>query len=92
MLNADEQVEQIRIDRFDLISAEIAEDIVDAIQLAGNVLAVLPVGRPEALPGVECVETERAASKLNGGAGHRDRGHYELSRGDRANAEEPPPR
>jgi len=49
VLDADEQVEQIGIDRLDFVGAEIAQDIVDAIEFAGNVLAVLPVSRVQAL-------------------------------------------
>jgi hypothetical protein len=41
---------------------------------------------------MECVETERAAPKLNSGPCECDCGHGELRRGESANAEESPPR
>jgi len=92
MMDSRQQIQQRGIDRFYFVGAEVAQDVVDAIEFAGNIAAIFPVGRGQAFAGVQSVELERAASKLDGGTGHRDRRHNELRRGNRANAEEPPPR
>ena len=92
MLDSRQQIEERGIDRFYFVGAEVAQDVVDAIKLVGNVVAIFPVRRAQAFAGMQSVELERAASKLDCGAGHRDRRHNELCRGNRANAEEPPPR
>src|SRR5271167_3929554 len=92
MLDSRQQVEQRGIDWLDFVSAEIAQDVVDAIELFGNVLSVFPISRLQALAGVQRVEFERAASKLDCGACERDRGNDKLRRGYCANPEEAPPR
>ena len=92
MLDSRQQVEQRRIDRLDFVRAEIAQDIVDAVELFGNVLSVFPVSRLQTLAGVQRIEFERAASKLNCGACERDGGNGDLRRGNRANLEEAPSR
>ena len=92
MMDLREQIEQRGIDRLYFVGAEVTQDVVDAVELAGNVVAIFPVGRGQAFAGVQSVELERAASKLDRRASHCDRGHDELRRGDRANAKEPPPR
>src|SRR5208282_1084201 len=92
MLDLHQQIEERGIDRLYFIGAEIAQDKVDAIELAGNVAAVLPVSGAQTFAGVQIVELERAAPKLDGGARYRDRRHNQLCSGQGANAEEAPPR
>ena len=92
MLNSRQQVEQRGIDRLDFVSAEIAEDVVDAVQLFGDVLSVFPVSRLQTLAGMQRIELQRTASKLDCGACERDGGNGELHRGNRANLEEAPSR
>src|SRR5208337_4130185 len=65
MLNLREQIEQRGIDRLNFVGAEIAQDVVDAIELAGNVAPIFPVSRGQAFTGMKGVELERAASKLD---------------------------
>ena len=91
-LDSRQQVEQRGIDWLDFVGAEIAQDVVDAVELFGNVLSVFPVSRLQTLAGVQRIEFERAASKLDCGACERDRGNDELRRGYCANPEEAPPR
>ena len=55
-LDPRQQVEQRGIDRLDFVGAEIAQDVVDAVELFGDVLSVLPVSRLQALAGVQRVE------------------------------------
>src|SRR5271166_5932548 len=40
MLDSRQQVEQRRVDRLDFVRAEIAQDVVDAVELFGDVLSV----------------------------------------------------
>lgn len=44
-LDSRQHVEQRGIDRLDFVGAEIAQDVVDAGELFGDVLSVFPVGR-----------------------------------------------
>ena len=92
MLDSRQQVEQRGIDRLDFVRAEIAQDVVDAIQLFGDVLSVFPVSRLQTLAGVQRIELERAASKLNCGACEGNSGDCDLRSGNRANLEEAPSR
>lgn len=92
MLDSRQQVEQRGIDRFDFVGAEIAQDVVDAVELFGDVLSVFPVSRLQALTSMQRIELKRAASKLDCGACERDGGNGELRRGNRANLEEAPSR
>lgn len=92
MLDSRQQVEQRGIDRFDFVGAEIAQDVVDAVELFGDVLSVFPVSRLQALASMQRIELKRAASKLDCGACERDGGNGELRRGNRANLEEAPSR
>src|SRR5580704_8407650 len=92
MMDPRGQIEERRIDRLYFVGAEVAQDVVDAIQLVGNVVPILPVSRGQAFSRMQGVELERAASKLDCGARHRDRRHNQLCGGYRANAEEAPPR
>ena len=92
MLDSRQQVEQRGIDRLDFVSAEIAQDVVDAVELFGDVLSVFPVSRLQTLAGVQRIELERAASKLNCGACERNGGNGDLRSGNRANLEEAPSR
>jgi hypothetical protein len=91
-MDSRQQIEQRGIDRLYFVGAEVAQDVVDAIQLVRNVVPIFPVRRGQAFAGMQSVELERSASKLDRRARHRDRGHDELHGGNRANAEEPPPR
>ena len=92
MLDSRQQVEQRGIDRLDFVSAEIAQDVVDAVELFGDVLSVFPVSRMQTLAGVQRIEFERAASKLNCGACERNGRNGDLRSGNRANLEEAPSR
>ena len=92
MLDSRQQVEQRGIDRFDFVGAEIAQDVVDAVELFGDVLSVFPVSRLQALASMQRIELKRAASKQDCGACERDGGNGELRRGNRANLEEAPSR
>ncbi len=92
MLDSRQQVEQRGIDRLDFVRAEIAQDVVDAVELFGDVLSVFPIGRLQTLAGVQRIELERAASKLNCGACERNGGNGDLRSGNRANLEEAPSR
>lgn len=92
MLDVHQQIKERGIDRLYFVGAEIAQDIVDAIELAGNVVTVLPVSGAQTFAGVQTVELERAAPKLDGGVRYRDRRHNQLCSGQGANVEEAPPR
>src|SRR5271165_3489381 len=92
MLDSRQQVEESGIDRLYFVGAEVAQDVVDSVEFARDVMSIFPVGRLQTLAGMERVELQRAASKLNGGAGKRDCRNYELCGRNRANAEEAPPR
>src|ERR1019366_5956381 len=91
-LDSRQQIEQRGIDRLYFVGAEIAQEVVDAIELAGNVAAIFPVSRGQAFAGVKSVELERAAPKLDGRARHRDRRHNQLCSGNRANSQKSTPR
>jgi hypothetical protein len=92
MLDSRQQVEQRGIDRFDFVGAEIAQDVVDTGELFGDVLSVFPVSRSQTLAGVQRIELQRAASKLDCSACERDGGNGDLRSGNRANLEEAPSR
>ena len=55
-----EKVEQAWIDRLDFVRAEIAQQVIDFLQCAGDVAAIFVVNRLEALASVQVVEAERA--------------------------------
>src|SRR5208283_6198887 len=65
MLDSHQQIEERGIDRLNFVGAEIAQDVVDAIELAGKVVTVLPVGGAQTFAGVQIIELERAAPKLD---------------------------
>ena len=92
MLGSRQQIEQRGIDRLYFVSAEVAQDIVDAVEFAGNVAAILPVRSFETLTGMKIVKLERAVPKLDPGPRHRDRGDHQLRCSERANAQEASPR
>ena len=56
MLDSRQQVEQRGIDWLDFVSAEIAQDVVDAGELFGDVLSIFPVSRLQTLAGVQRIE------------------------------------
>ena len=92
MVDLHQQIEERGIDRLYFVGAEIAQDVVDAIEFAGKVVTVLPVGGGQTFAGVQSVEFERSVPKLDGGARYRDRRHNQLCSGQGAKAEEAPPR
>ena len=92
MLDSCQQIEQRRVDGFYFVGAEIAQEVVDAIKLARKVVSILPVSGAQGFAGVQIVEFERAMPQPDRGACECDGGYDELRGGNRANAEEAPPR
>ena len=70
-------VDQMRIDRMDLIVMVVAQQHIDRVQRARHIDAVMDVFRPELLAGMEIDEGEFAAGPCceNPGEGGYRRGH-----------------
>ena len=55
LMDGVKEVEQARVDGFDLVGAEVAEEIVDFLQGTRDVLAVFEIDRTDAFAGVKVI-------------------------------------
>src|SRR5262249_19621244 len=52
-----EEIEEIAVDRINILGAEIAQQIIDPVRRIGEIASVRPIGEVERLPGVEMMKS-----------------------------------
>ena len=88
-----QQVEQLRIDRFDLVGAKVAKNVIDFRERIGTVGTAAAVRRLQSLPGMGVEKRQHALRRRHLGkcGGAEPRRHHGDSGGSGAEAEEATP-